>query len=60
VTDEEAQKLRRENDYLKLRCAQLEGDIGDLNAELTRLRQTLDHTMARRAASRPDPLSGGQ
>jgi hypothetical protein len=63
MTDEDAQRLRRENDYLKLRCAQLESDVADLGGQVTRLQQVLEHNMARRAASadaRPNPLSGGQ
>lgn len=57
---EDLPRLQRENQYLKARIAQLEGDVTDLTAETTRLRQILDTTMARRAASRPNPLSGGQ
>jgi hypothetical protein len=57
---EELARLQRENAYLKSRVAQLEGDVTDLGAEATRLRQILDTTMARRAAARPNPLSGGQ
>lgn len=57
---EELGRLQRENSYLKARVAQLEDDVTDLNAEVTRLRQVLDTTMARRAAARPNPLSGGQ
>jgi cell division protein FtsB len=57
---DELSRLQRENAYLKSRVAQLEDDVTDLNAEATRLRQVLDTTMARRAAARPNPLSGGQ
>lgn len=57
---DELSRLQRENAYLKSRVAQLEDDVTDLNAEATRLRQVLDTTMARRAATRPNPLSGGQ
>ena len=57
---DELSRLPRENAYLKSRVAQLEDDVTDLNAEATRLRQVLDTTMARRAAARPNPLSGGQ
>jgi regulator of replication initiation timing len=57
---EELGRLQRENAYLKARVAQLEDDVVDLTAEATRLRQVLDTTMARRAAARPNPLSGGQ
>lgn len=62
MTDVEAQELRRQNAYLKLRCAQLQDDLTDLGAENARMRQELERTAARRAAasSRPDPLSGGQ
>jgi cell division protein FtsB len=57
---EDLARLQRENTYLKARVAQLEDDVVDLTAEATRLRQVLDTTMARRAAARPNPLSGGQ
>lgn len=57
---DELARLQRENAYLKSRVAQLEDDVTDLNAETTRLRQVLGTTMARRAAARPNPLSGGQ
>lgn len=57
---EDLVRLQRENSYLKARVAQLEDDIVDLGAEATRLRQILDTTLARRAAARPNPLSGGQ
>lgn len=60
MSEDETARLRRENDYLKLRVSTLEGDVADLNAEVVRLRQVLDHTLARRAATRPNPLSGGQ
>lgn len=60
MTDEEAQALRRENTYLKARCAQLEGDIVDLQSEAGRLRERLEAQFARRAARPPNPLSGGQ
>lgn len=57
---EDLARLQRENSYLKARVAQLEDDVTDLTAEATRLRQMLDTTLARRAAARPNPLSGGQ
>ena len=57
---EDLARLQRENAYLKARVAQLEDDVVDLTAEATRLRQVLDTTLARRAATRPNPLSGGQ
>jgi outer membrane murein-binding lipoprotein Lpp len=61
MTPEDVQKLTRENAYLKSRVSQLEGDVTDLSAEVTRLQQVLEATHARRAAAaRPNPLSGGQ
>ncbi len=60
MTDEEAQQLRRENQYLKGRCAELQGDVVDLSSQLERLRQTLERTTARRSAPTPNPLAGGQ
>jgi len=57
----DTQALRRENNYLKQRCAQLEGDIVDLESQLARLQQVQAHTTGRRiAATLPGPLSGGQ
>ncbi|WP_165186439.1 hypothetical protein [Caulobacter soli] len=57
---DELERLRRENTYLKQRCAQLDRDVIDLNSQVTRLAEQLDRTHARRAAATPDPLSGGQ
>ena len=51
----EAQKLQRENDYLKLRVAQLQGDVTDLGSQVTRLQQELERLHGRaRAASLRD------
>jgi hypothetical protein len=55
MNDLDAQRITRENDYLKLRCAQLQGDVTDLNSEVARLRQALErfhgtHTDHRAAA----------
>ena len=47
MTDEEAQRLRRENEYLKVRCAQLQGDVTDLGAQLHRLQQHAALNVAR-------------
>jgi chaperonin cofactor prefoldin len=60
MTNQEAHDLRRENDYLKLRCATLEGDVADLSAQVARLQQSLEAGALRRAATAPNPLSGGQ
>jgi hypothetical protein len=62
VTPDEAQRLQRENAYLKQRCALLEADVADLTAQGTRLAQQLERFMERREAhiGRPNPLSGGQ
>jgi cell division protein FtsB len=51
MTDRETEALRRENDYLKLRNAQLQRDVTDLGAEAARLRQALERlSPAARAA----------
>ena len=50
----------RENRYLKQRVAQLQSDVEDLNSEIGRLRQQLEHASARRASQAPNPLGGGQ
>ena len=53
--------MLRENQYLKLRNAQLQADLTDISAETQRLRQALERTGAARAArSAPNALGGGQ
>ena len=53
--------LEHENQYLKLRVAQLQEDVTDLSAELVRLRERLDHmNIKRNGGPSPNPLSGGQ
>jgi hypothetical protein len=49
VDDVELRKLVRENDYLKLRCAQLQDDVTDLSSQLTRARQELERLHGQRA-----------
>lgn len=56
----EAQRLKRENDYLKQRVAQLQDDVTDLGGQVMRLQQERDRFETRRAAARAKPLSGGQ
>jgi len=60
MTDAEAHALRRENDYLKRRCAQLQSDVDDLGSQLIRLQQERERLGAARARSAANPLSGGQ
>ena len=60
MTDEEAQNLRRENAYLKARCAQLQDDVISTSSELERLRGRFENAMGRRGLSAPNPLNGGQ
>jgi hypothetical protein len=60
MTDAEIQAMRRENEYLKLRNAQLQADLTDVAAETDRLRQALERTSTRRTVVTPNPLSGGQ
>lgn len=49
--DAETRKLMRENDYLKLRCAQLQDDVTDLSSQLTRARQDLERLHGRAGAA---------
>ena len=60
MTDEEVQILRRENDYLKRRNAQLQDDVTSLGGQVLRMQQELERVSGRRAMTSPDPLSGGQ
>jgi predicted nucleic acid-binding Zn-ribbon protein len=60
MTDEEAQALGRENDYLKRRNAQLQDDVTSLGGQVLRMQQELERLNGRRGLARPDPLSGGQ
>ena len=61
MNDAEAQALRRENDYLKRRCAQLQSDVDDLGCQVLRLTQERERLGAARALrSAANPLSGGQ
>jgi predicted nucleic acid-binding Zn-ribbon protein len=51
----EIQKLQRENDYLKLRISQLQGDVTDLGGQVIRLQQEIERLHGRaRAASLRD------
>ena len=60
MTDEEDQALRRENDYLKRRNAQLQDDVTSLGGQVLRMQQALERLSSRRAMVTPDPLAGGQ
>ena len=60
MTDEEAQALRRENDYLKRRNAQLQGDVTSLGGQVLRMQQELERVSGRDMRRAPNPLSGGQ
>ena len=59
MTDEDAQRLRRENAYLKARCAELQSDVEDLGAQLRRMQEQAGIGPARQRTP-PNPLSGGQ
>jgi L-alanine-DL-glutamate epimerase-like enolase superfamily enzyme len=56
VDDAESAKLLRENAYLKLRCAQLQGDVTDLASQVGRLQQELERVHAVRERLRADPI----
>ncbi len=59
MTDLEIQAMRKENDYLKLRNAQLQADLTDLSSETERLRQMLERLdgRVRHSAQRPGERS---
>jgi hypothetical protein len=57
MDDAEGQKIARENAYLKLRCAQLQGDVTDLNSQVGRLQQELERIHGVREGRRADALS---
>ena len=59
MTNEEAQALRRENAYLRARCAELQNDVDDLGAQLRRMQEQAAPGQARTRTA-PTPLSGGQ
>jgi hypothetical protein len=42
MEDIEGARIVRENDYLKLRCAQLQDDVINLSGQVVRLRQELE------------------
>ena len=52
----EVLQLGRQNAYLKLRCAQLQEDVSDLNAHVIRLQQELERLRGQRA----DRLAGSR
>ena len=60
MTEQEHDRLSRENAYLKLRCAQLQEANDDLASQLLRLQQQLERLHERRTSRAPNPLSGGQ
>ena len=37
MTDDQAQILRHQNDYLRARCSQLQAEVADLSTEVERL-----------------------
>lgn len=47
MTDRDIDQLHRENEYLKLRNAQLQRDVIALEAEVVRIRQELERRMPR-------------
>ena len=59
MDDVEGQKLVRENDYLKLRCAQLQDDVTNLSSQVNRLQQELERVRGRRDAHAAAPGGAG-
>jgi cell division protein FtsB len=60
MTEDEADRLQRENAYLKDRCAMLEHNITDLDAQLCRAASHEERPEGRRGRWLLDPMSGGQ
>ncbi len=56
----EIRTLVRENDYLKMRCSQLQRDLTDVGAQVLRLQTQLERIHSRRVVGRADLLAGGQ
>lgn len=56
MTQRDIDDVMRQNEYLKLRNAQLQRDVTSLEAEAGRLRQELERRGARTLAGVPDPL----
>lgn len=56
--DTDPAAIARENVFLRQRVAQLQADVTDLSAQVTRLQQERERLHSRSAA--PNPLSGGQ
>lgn len=60
MTEDEIQGLLRQNASLKARNAELESDVIDLSAQVTRLQHQNQHFSARRLAKRAEPQPDGQ
>jgi predicted RNase H-like nuclease (RuvC/YqgF family) len=58
MNDRGIEELRRENEYLKLRNAQLQRDVVALEAEGERLRQELERRLSRGLNRAPLPQVG--
>jgi hypothetical protein len=58
MTDAEALAAKRENEYLKLRNAQLQSDLTDVSAEVQRLRRELERRGGLNALAMPNALGG--
>jgi hypothetical protein len=59
MTDREISEVWRENEYLKLRNAQLQRDIVEISADSQRLRQELERRGGlNRAIKAADPTAG--
>lgn len=58
MTDAEALATKRENEYLKLRNAQLQSDLTDVSAEVQRLRRELERRGGLNALAMPNSLGG--
>ena len=60
MTDDDAQIVRRENDDLKRRNAQLQDDVTSLGGQILRMHQELERVSGRRVVAAHGQLSGGE
>jgi hypothetical protein len=59
LTAEDIQRLQHENEFLKARCAKLQGEVWDLSGRLARSHRLLEQVPAQAVTSAPAPLPAG-
>lgn len=59
ILEDDVTSLRRENAYLKARCAQLQTDVTDLTALVVRFQSERERLAAHATRQLADPSRGG-